>query len=657
MATSLPRIQGEGGTLLGSLAEQLKATVLNQKYISDELRKRSLELDTTLKDFVLSRDGNVSDEFLTISEHLVDRLKDSSRNSELERANELSLMSYLKKSIKEKVTDREEQEKLLAAYEEATAAIKKHTSAFTKTEHFLIRQIGTLAGTFASLIPDVPPIVSVLATQGGNLIGKTLEKRKIRTEREALLSEEIRSRNDTTTRNIERTETQRRPPVLGEHPGFQQNAPTETTGVERLSSLGDSLSVRIEPQRASPLGRAVAAGTTRAGFGRVLADGSKRRPFFVKSLDKKEKEEGLLGKLFGLIMGSALFKGLAALVGGFGALLTGKGLAATLGEKLAAAITAKAVGRSPSVSVDLPDRQTPIPQPPSTTTQQPPKKGIFSSLKEGFSKVKETAVSGFEKGKSFVTGGITGIKETAKSGLSRAGNAISSGATAIRDFGAGTFEKLRGGLSSGITNARSLVDSGIEKGKSVFQKAGKVIKAVPWEKVVSKAGVKTTLKLAGGAVAAVAAPLSAGASTLISGALWADAAKDIYDIYSEINKALSKESESSLSSAENYTEDLKRNVLGEKGEKFSPQTTTPKFELEQPTKIEGSTLSKYDYKEKAGILTTSTSNVSTNNTVINNAPTNVTNVTNVSGNNRPQTAPIIIMDNPNAGIAAGYWSR
>ena len=121
----------------------------------------------------------------------------------------------------------------------------------------------------------------------------------------------------------------------------------------------------VSPQAEQVQSQIVPVPLGRRGFGRVHPDGSKRRPFFVRSVGMKDgkDEKGLLGKLFSMIMGSALFKAISGFLGTAKALLSGKALVGA----------ARSVAGAAASRLGL--RKTPVPTP------QPQKPSLFQRAK------------------------------------------------------------------------------------------------------------------------------------------------------------------------------------------------------------------------------------------------------------------------------------
>lgn len=642
--TNLPDLGVVGRGLTDAYMDQMRSVMLGQGYISEELRQRSMSMENRLTEFAAER-GSVSNEFATISEHIVDALREASRSSTFERADQIATMKYIRDIINTKVTDADEQERLLAAWQEATDSIKNHTTIFSKAQNLLINQIGTFAGIFASMIPNLPPIFGVLATQGGNLLGKWLERRKIRKERRQNLSEEIdaqnRNGNVSNMGGFRREEEGFPPPGLD---GFQgEQEPSQIPGTENpfrpvpgsdlfrngifgegfVRETGESVSSNDSPTP-TPLNHVPG----RRGFRRVLPDGTKRKPFFVRSVGKKDEkdEKGLLGKLFSLIMGSALFKAIAGFLTAAGGLLSGKMLAGAVGSAVAGAASRLGIG----------GRTPPSPD-------QPPRRGVFQRVRDFGSGV-------LQKGKDAVSSGVGFIKEKGAA----AKEAVVSGLGKVKEFGSSALEKGKGLVSSGLEKAKGAVGAGIEKGKALFAKSGQIIKAIPWKNVAMKFGAKNAIRTLAVVAGLAAAPLSAGASTAISAASGTLLAKDLYDIGQMIRDAMNNETEESVKKTEEKAKDIMASVSGNGG--MEPQKESG-FDLEKPKTepISTESLGK-NYIEKSRVLQSVTQSNSTS--VVQNTPVSVTNVTNVNNTTGKSSSPtVIVMDNPNSGIAAGYWAR
>lgn len=628
--SSLPDLGMTGRGLTSAYVDQMRSVVLGQSYISEELRQRSMSMENRMTEFAAER-GSVSNEFATISEHIVDALREASRSSTFERADQISTMKYIRDVIKSKVTDTEEQEKLLEAWKDARDSIKDHTTIFSKAQNLFINQLGTFTGIFASMIPNLPPIFSVLATQGGNLLGKWLERRKTRKERERNLSEEIdaQNQNGLVQTGFQREEPPRMTPfpdtrdAIEEEPWRPSASPfTPVPGSDlfRNGIFREGFVREVSPQAEPVQSQIIPAPLGRRGFGRVHPDGSKRRPFFVRSVGMKDgkDEKGLLGKLFSMIMGSALFKAISGFLGTAGALLSGKSLAGAAASRLG-------LGKAP------------------VATPQPQKPSLFQRAKSAGSGI-------LQKGKDLLGSGVGFIKEKGAS----IKDTLISGFGKVKDAGSSLMEKGRGVVSSGMDKAKTLIGGGIEKGTSLFKRSGEVLKAIPWKKVVVKFGVKNALRALAVAAGIAAAPLSGGASTLISAASGALLAKDIYDIGQTIRESLAEHNEESLAKTEQKAQDITASV-SEKGT-MEPQKEGG-FNIEKPKTEPISTgVLGTSYAEKSRVLSQSI-NQNTTNTVVQNTPVSVTNVTNLNNRSGKSASPVIIMDNPNSGIAAGYMAR
>ena len=298
---------------------RLRNILSQQQYISQELREFVITLKNRFEDF-RDNQGNteVSGTFNTISEHILDQLKEASRSSVFERHEQLKTMDYIRDIIETKVSDEKEKKELLKAYEDAASSIRQSVGLLRKSQQFLIDHIGDIMGIFTSYVSNMPPIMTFLATRGGDFISNFIKRRQIKNERGIRLGEEIDFENNNSN-------SKRKNRILGEPDNFQEvNSNSLESVLSPSNLLNDSGNSLIENN------------PVRRGFQRILqADGTKRKPYYVKILGReKEDDSSLVSKIFGMIATSVIFKkittGVTAIATGVTSLLgifkTGFGL-------------------------------------------------------------------------------------------------------------------------------------------------------------------------------------------------------------------------------------------------------------------------------------------------------------------------------------------
>lgn len=303
--------------------------------------------------FRYDRENVTSAAYDTISEHIAKTLQEASNSSVFERADKLKIMKYLEKSIKNAELNEHEKKQLLEQYQYARDSLKNTSTILNRAGVLFVRSIGNITGILGSMFSDLPPIFGWMATRGGDLVSKFIERRRTRKERALALNEDIRNAENSrsfssgilprpslydnadpqerriqravdsnmsdlfVTGNQQEQQSQRIEPVSGVQNQSQPQVINNTTVVQqepKEDTKSEHSEAMTRPADLLATERASKIDRIKSETGSLLEGeptGSKRDPFFVVVTNaeqkKKEKQQTLFGKaLSGMASGLGL---------------------------------------------------------------------------------------------------------------------------------------------------------------------------------------------------------------------------------------------------------------------------------------------------------------------------------------------------------------
>lgn len=329
---SAPIYGGFDDTIVAKNVLNVAADIVHDKF--NEFRSSLTELYKEQKkidpNFKYDEKHVTSAAFDTIAEHIQKTLEEASNSSIFERRDKLKIMDYIDTAIKNADVTDNERKKLTEQYVYAANSIKNSSGVFDKATSFMIKHLGDFAGIFGSIMSDLPPIWGWMLTRGGDALSNWWQRKKTRSERLTALDFDIQNEKDK--RETEKLRGNKKNDSEDADSREAQDKPSQA--LERLSSNGMSdfaqnKMERIQNASGSLLDKA--------------PTGARGDPLFVRIDDmgmpkKEDKNQGILGKLTGLIggLGSRLEGVLTKLLGPLAGLLgVGKAAKAAQAAKTA----------------------------------------------------------------------------------------------------------------------------------------------------------------------------------------------------------------------------------------------------------------------------------------------------------------------------------